>query len=97
MNETPPRLDQSAVVRRIASDMTHVARIGPVRRASFIEPYWAPALYPHRAACGVQIPTTSVVMATGTVVRCRTCIHLTGITEQSPAIHERLDDLLPLS
>jgi hypothetical protein len=88
MNE----LNDSAVVRRIGSNKTHVAELSEVRVAHFIKPYWAPAYRAISAACGVEIPTPSVIMATGTKVRCRTCVHLTGITEQSPAIHEKLGE-----
>lgn len=93
-----PRLDDSAVVRRIASNMTHVAEVRSVRRGVMLGVgYWAPALTSLRAACGVEIPTTAAIMQTGTTVRCRACVHLTGITEQSPAVHEKLGALLPLS
>lgn len=88
-----PRLDDSAVVRRVGSDKTHVARVGEAWRAHFIKDYWAPT-GGATAACGVQIQASGVIMATGTKVRCRACVHLTGVTEQSPAVHERLSDVL---
>lgn len=82
-------LNDSAVVRRVGSDKTHVARVDGVWRAHFIKDYWAPT-GGAVAACGVRIQASGVIMATGTKVRCRTCVHLTGVTEQSPAVHERL-------
>ena len=42
----------------------------------------------YRAKSGRQF----IVMATGTKVRCRPCAHITGITEQSPSVHEKLGD-----
>lgn len=84
-----PRLDDSVVLRRIGSEKTHVAEVGAVTVDSFIKPYWAPTIGA-TAACGVDMPLNSVVMATGTKVRCRACVHITGITEQSPVVHERL-------
>lgn len=91
MTPSTTRLDDTVVVRRIASNMTHVADIGKVRRATMLGvSYWAPALVSRRAVCGVEIPTTAVIMSTGTTVRCRACVHLTGLTEQSPSVHERL-------
>lgn len=83
-------LDDTAVVRRVGSDKTHAAIIGGVWRARMIgRNYWAPVLGA-QAACGVNIPPTGVIMATGAKTRCRACVHLTGITEQSPSVHERL-------
>lgn len=78
------------VVRRLGSDRTHVARIGQVWRAHFVADYWAP-VDGTQAACGVRIPEEGVIMRTGTKVRCRACAHLTGVTEQSPAVAEVLD------
>lgn len=91
---TDRRLDDSAVVRRLNSNVTHVAEVRGVWRAHFIKDYWAPT-GSLKAACGVQIRATDVIMETGTKARCRACVHATGVTEQSPAVHEHLDTLVP--
>lgn len=83
-------LDDSVVVRRLGSEKTHVAQVGDTWRAFFIKPYWAP-LGGATAACGVKVDESAVIMATGAKVKCQTCVHLTGITEQSPAVRERLE------
>lgn len=91
---TEKRLDDSAVVRRIKSNTTHVADIGQVWRARMLgADYWA-ITGGARARCGVRLEATSVIMQTGTTVRCRACVHLTGLTKQSPAVHEKLDAFL---
>lgn len=88
------RLDDVAVVRRLKSETTHVTHVGAAWRAHLIVDYWAPVINAY-AACGVQIPTMAAIMQTGTKVTCRACAHITGVTEQSPAVHEKLKGLLP--
>jgi hypothetical protein len=83
-------LNDSAVVRRPTSEMTHVAALGGVATCTFIRPYWGTQAV--TAACGVRIQAGSVIMATGTKTRCRACIHATGITEQPPSVREKLGD-----
>lgn len=87
------RLDDSAVVRRFGSGVTHVAKIGPVERAHLIADYWALG-DEVVAACGVRVKALDPIMHTGIKVTCRACAHVTGITEQSPAVHEKLEGLL---
>lgn len=86
-----PRLDDSAVVRRLGSKRTHVARVGAVSVELFIKPYWAAKLGAE-AVCGVTLPYNAVIMATGTKVNCPACKGFSGITEQSPTVHEKLGD-----
>lgn len=82
-------LGESVVIRRLESETTHVAVVQEAWSTHFIKDYWAP-VGGAVAACGVKIPPHGVIMMTGTQTRCRACVHLTGITEQSPAIHEIL-------
>lgn len=88
-------LNDSAVVRNLGSNKTHVAHVRGARTAWFIRPYWSPnELDQTVMACGVTFrrPIDVVIMRTGTKVRCRACVHATGVTEQSPSVHEKLGD-----
>ncbi len=79
-------LPDSLVVRRLASDKTHVMVVREtINGWLFGRPYKIPV--GGLAACGVAI-TNGVIMRPGTVTKCRTCVHLTGITEQSPTSGE---------
>lgn len=76
------RIDDSRVVRRLGSNKTHVAKVeiafkGKVFGASYLDPGAV------TAACGVKIHD-GVIMRPGTKTKCRTCVYLTGVTEQSP-------------
>lgn len=73
-----PTTPDSHVVRRMGSDKTHVMVVQDVVPAvMFGASYWMPL--EGRAACGVMI-RDGVVMQPGTVTRCSTCNHLTGVT-----------------
>lgn len=68
------------VVRRLASERTHVAREGEAETYStkiFGVPY---TRIDGQAACGVKIDD-GVIMQPGTRVRCRACRHITGVEE----------------
>lgn len=66
------------VVRRLGADRTHVADVDKTTEVvGFGKPYRTP--WPGvRALCGVFLATGSVVMQSGSTIRCPACRHLSG-------------------